>query len=57
MGDAVALGSVEEAFQVEETIQMILKGGYKTVRLLSDLARPSPLSNSVRLKVYGLTSE
>jgi diphthamide biosynthesis protein 2 len=31
MGDALANVSVEEAFEVEDTVQRILAGGYKTV--------------------------
>lgn len=31
MGDAVAAVSIEEAFDVENTIQRIISGGYKTV--------------------------
>ena len=31
MGDALANASVEEAFEVEDTIERILAGGYKTV--------------------------
>jgi diphthamide biosynthesis protein 2 len=33
MGDAVASVSIEEAFQVEDTVKRILSGGYKTVSL------------------------
>jgi diphthamide biosynthesis protein 2 len=31
MGDAAVDLSVEEAFEVEDTIERIIKGGYKTV--------------------------
>ena len=32
MGDALSDASLEEAFEVDDTVERILKGGYKTVR-------------------------
>ena len=38
-GDAIGDVSIEEAFEVEDTISRILSGGYEVVRILSDLSR------------------
>jgi len=36
MGDAVAAVSIEEAFEVDDTIERILSGGYKTVSSIEE---------------------
>ena len=45
-GDATANLGVEEAFEVKDTVQRILAGGYKTVRLLPPLRLASSPFNA-----------
>lgn len=43
-GDALSELSLEEAFEVEDTIRIILDGGYKTVRPSFSSKHPHPHS-------------